>query len=327
MSISHPAHSVFTRTGFSSCLRRTFRSSHRLENRKPKHPNIKASELGIVQPLSGKDFRPYSEEEKAALKKHYTPQQIAAIEAGEAAVDTDDIAKQGTFRSDNYALPYIDDLSYIHPVVDKPLRAPDSNYDSNLRLKDSDELATDVARWVENLPEKPTRLDWVKFKDNVRLTVGKEEAERNPRSYLSPELPQIEGLKPRAVPKDGNEDIHPHTLRLMLQTGYTIDQIKKFRTKLILVRRVTNQTRLGKIQTLYFLTVAGNSRGWLGVGEGKSTESEDGRRISFLNAIRNMVPIPRYEERTIFGDVKGKVGATELELMTRPPGTTPFPPV
>jgi ribosomal protein S5 len=31
-------------------------------------------------------------------------------------------------------------------------------------------------------------------------------------------------------------------------------------------------------------------------------------------AIRNMQPIPRYENRTIYGDVKGKVGATELQL-------------
>lgn len=33
-----------------------------------------------------------------------------------------------------------------------------------------------------------------------------------------------------------------------------------------------------------------------------------------------MQPILRYEDRTIFGDVEGKVGAVELKLMTRPPG-------
>jgi ribosomal protein S5 len=33
-----------------------------------------------------------------------------------------------------------------------------------------------------------------------------------------------------------------------------------------------------------------------------------------------MRPIKRYEQRTIFGTVSGKVGATELELYARPPG-------
>jgi hypothetical protein len=33
-----------------------------------------------------------------------------------------------------------------------------------------------------------------------------------------------------------------------------------------------------------------------------------------------MQPVPRYENRTIFGDVTGKVGAVELQLMHRPPG-------
>ena len=33
-----------------------------------------------------------------------------------------------------------------------------------------------------------------------------------------------------------------------------------------------------------------------------------------------MQPIPRYEERTIFGEVDGKVSAVEVKLMARPPG-------
>jgi small subunit ribosomal protein S5 len=33
-----------------------------------------------------------------------------------------------------------------------------------------------------------------------------------------------------------------------------------------------------------------------------------------------MQPILRYEKRTIFGEVNGKVSATELELYARPPG-------
>ena len=108
--------------------------------------------------------------------------------------------------------------------------------------------------------------------------------------------------------------------RLMKQTGLQFEQITKLRLKVLNMHRVVNQTRMGKVQSMYYLTVAGNGKGMVGIGEGKSTEMEDAQRQSAANAIRNMVPVMRYEERTIFGDVKGKVGATELRLMTRPPG-------
>ena len=161
----------------------------------------------------------------------------------------------------------------------------------------------------------------MKFRDNMRLMVGKEEAERNPRSALAPEIPQgLEALRRGTVKADG-EDMDPAMKRLMKQTGYSLSDIRQFRVKTLVVHRVVNQTRMGKIQSMYFLTVAGNQKGLLGIGEGKSTESEDARRQAYFNAIRNLQPIPRYEERTIFGDVRVKMGAVELELMTRPPGS------
>ena len=106
----------------------------------------------------------------------------------------------------------------------------------------------------------------------------------------------------------------------MKQTGFTRDQIRRFRTKVLVEKRVTTVTRLGKIPSMYNLAVAGNGKGLLGIGEGKADEPETARQQATMAAIRNMVPIPRYEGRTIYGDVKGKVGAVELELMTRPPG-------
>ena len=63
-----------------------------------------------------------------------------------------------------------------------------------------------------------------------------------------------------------------------------------------------------------------NQDGMVGIGEGKAAEDEDGRRQAMMNAIRNMKPIPRYEERTIYGEVEGKVGASIVKLSSRPPG-------
>lgn len=308
-------------TWHSIYLRRSFHSSIPLHaHRKPRFPSVKASEQDNTQLATSEHFKRYTEAERKALAKQYTPEQITAIEAGEAAIDPEDLATQGAFREDSFALPYLDDLSYIHPVVDKPIRAPESNDDPDLRFKDENEIAQDLVHWVKNLPEKPDRLDWLKFRDNIRLTVGKEEAELNPRSYLSPELPKIDDLVQRSSDA-GKESIKDLKLRRLLkQTGYSLEDVKRFRVKHLVSHRVVNQTRLGKVSSLYFLTVAGNEKGFVGIGEGKSAEATDARKIAVYAAIRNLRPIPRYEQRTIFGDVKGKVAGTELELMTRPPG-------
>jgi hypothetical protein len=39
-----------------------------------------------------------------------------------------------------------------------------------------------------------------------------------------------------------------------------------------------------------------------------------------MSAIRNMKAIPRYENRTIYGDLEKKVAATRVLLYSRPPG-------
>ena len=333
MNIAQPVRCLLVRASPlpQRTLRRTLRTSAPLHARpSPKHKSIKASELGLIKEdqksknVSAKDLRSYSEDERAALAQRYTPEQIAAIEAGEAAVDPQDLAEQAAMREDPMRINYLDDFSTIHPVVDKPIRAPEENYDPNLRFKTEDELAEDLTDWIQHkVPDKPDqmdRLDYMKFFDDTRLTVGKPEAETNPRSYLAPEIPKLDILK-RGT-REG-EEIDPATRRLMRQTGFSHLEIKRFRTKNLVTHRVVNQTRLGKIQSIYHLTVAGNGKGLLGIGEGKSAEADEARTQARNAAIRNMQPVPMYEARTIFGDVKAKVSATEVELMTRPPGEYP----
>ena len=331
MSGPTPLRCFFSRSAaLSRCLQRNLHSTKQLYQR-PDFPNIlpkaptEASRKNAARlPTTANDFKAYSEEDKKKLTTHfkYTPAQLAAIEAGEAAIDPKDLAEQATMRDDPFAFDYYDDFATIHPVVDKPVRAPEENYDPKLRYKTEDEIAEDFVKFVEEMPEDATRLDYIKFTDNLRLTVGKEEAERNPVSSLAPEIPKgLESLKGTGAGKSGEAEIDPAMKRLMRQTGFSLDEIKRFRVKNLVSHRVVNQTRMGKIQSIYYLTVAGNMRGLLGIGEGKSVEAEDARRQAHYAAIRNVQPIPRYEDRTIYGDVKVKMGAVELELMTRPPGT------
>jgi len=103
-------------------------------------------------------------------------------------------------------------------------------------------------------------------------------------------------------------------------TGYTQGQLRRFPVRKMVFHRVVNQTRMGKIQRFYALHIAGNTNGLLGIGEGKSAEPGDAGQIATYMALRNLEPIPRYEGRTIYGNVQVKIGAVELELRTAPPG-------
>ncbi|KAL1967935.1 hypothetical protein VTN77DRAFT_2352 [Rasamsonia byssochlamydoides] len=342
MSVSRPARCLFCTFSRAASTgarvpRRQFHASPAQLKEKPKQPMIKESDMKTLQEiqkdLKPSDFKPYTEEEKARLSEVYSPEQIAAIEAGEAAIDPKDLAEQFAIRRDPMKFHYLDDFSTIEPVVDKHIRAPESNSDYNARLKDEDDFAEDFARFFAEMPENATAADWVRFTENLRLTIGKEENERNPSSALVPDLFQpgeslSRDLPPEGAPKEKekqdkgqqSEEMTDALKRLLQSTGYTLDMIRSLKLKTLVSHPVVNQTRLGKVRRQYCLSIAGNGNGLLGIGEAKSEEAGDAMTQSKYRAIRNMQPILRYENRTIYGDVEGKVGAVELKLMTRPPG-------
>ncbi|KAI9790915.1 MAG: 28S ribosomal protein S5, mitochondrial [Peltula sp. TS41687] len=327
MNPSRPARCLFcriqTRTKRPLIGLRNFHpSSSRPARRKPTFRNVKAEDLGLIK-TTGEDFPRYTADELAQLKEKYTEEQLKALEAGEEAIDSEDLAAQGTIRDDPFRFKYLDDFSKIRPGIDKPIRNPEGNYDPDLRYKTEDEIFGDLAEFYQNTPDNMTegqaRLAFRRFEDENRWTVGKEEAERAPRDYLAPDLPEFEDPTIRYPEKvEGVTD--PAMLPVLQQTGFTPDDLKKFRSKHLVMHRVVNQTRMGKIMTQYSLTIAGDGQGLLGIGEGKAGEPEDARRQSLRSAIRNMQPIHRYEGRTIFGDVQAKVGASVVSLMHRPPG-------
>ncbi|KAK3678141.1 28S ribosomal protein S5, mitochondrial [Recurvomyces mirabilis] len=258
-----------------SAPRRQFHASTpRPARRRPAYPSVSQKKLEEQKARNADiDARaaqllPYTDREKELLAKRYTPEQMAAIEAGEAAINPRDMAEQGRLRGDAFRPTYIDDFATIRPTVDKPIR-----------------IAIDDA-------------------------AAQQDQDRSRRA------------KKQKIPGTSyaSEEADPHMLRLRQQTGLDAQQISRIRVKNLVSHRVVNQTRMGKIQSLYYLTIAGNQDGMLGIGEGKAAEDEDGRRQAMMNAIRNMRPIARYEERTIFGDVEAKVGAAVVQLMARPPG-------
>lgn len=344
MSIARPARCLFC--SFSRATahgprvpRRQFQlSAIQLQDKGPKPPvEVEGKTLKQIRDeLTPDHFKPYTEEEKAWLKEHYTPEQLAAVEAGEAAIDPKDLAEQFRIRKDPMKLSYLDDLSVIEPGLDKHVRAPESNSDYNATLKTEDDFVDDFAKFFSEIPENVSVSDWVRFAETNRVTIGKEENELNPNSSLVPDLFQhgenldgkmanpppyyeVEGANLSKVDEEPSDALK----MLMKATGHNQQTLSKIRERSLVKKFVTNQTRLGKVRSQYVLSIAGNENGLLGIGEGKSQEMGDAIVQARFRAIRNMKPIPRYENRTIFGDVKGKSGAVELKLMSRPPGKHP----
>jgi small subunit ribosomal protein S5 len=279
-SVTHSANNVrrsFSTTPVEQARKRTTRS---------RYPNVKAEDLGIAssrQPevdALAAHLRPYTAREKKLLAMKYTPEQMAAIEAGEKSIDATDLMTQGRFRTDPMRIDYIDDFATVRPIVDKAPQGLDAEMNAPLAL--GAQPVTDAT--------------------------SSQHGEKSARP----------GRRQKEEEKTEEDQ---HLLRLCQQTGLTPQEIRRIRVKNLVTHRVVNQTRMGKIQSLYFLTIAGNEQGMLGIGEGKAAEEEDGRRQAMMNAIRNMKPIPRYEERTIFGEVEAKVGASVVKLSSRPPGT------
>jgi small subunit ribosomal protein S5 len=384
MSVCRPASCLFRRSAAaipkvsSSTLRPLHTTTIRHGRRRPHYPSIPATELAQIDE-EAKQFTGYTDEEKQALKHHYTPTQLAALEEAEKAIDPRDLVTQAIFRNDHWRPTYLDDFTTLDPFLDKkPVKEPTfagrvkmitedtfrDQFEKRAEAKDMDPRSTDemfrvvehrqdltdterkfitklkryrgsdkestirkyLAKYVGEYKPESGLLDWDRTGSDMDDPLwlvdgdGKEKGLDEDYSALAPEVPKFDDPRIR-WPFGEDDDANAAGLkRLALQTGFTSDEIRKFFAKNLVMHRVVNQTRMGKIASFYNLAIAGNKNGLLGIGEGKSTEPEDAERQAKMNAIRNMKPIHRYEERTIYGEVNGKVGAVEVQLSARPPG-------
>ncbi|KAH8677355.1 hypothetical protein BX600DRAFT_506401 [Xylariales sp. PMI_506] len=375
MSVFRPARCLLSRR-FAAAARPSapqyhgqFHSCARLEKRRQRFKNVTAEQMGLmtnedVAKFSKEKFEPYSKEELEILKKHYTPEQMEALEAGEAAIDPKDLTIQGRFRRDPYKLPYLDDFSRLAPSIDRqPKQHPPP--DPNARWMNDDEMVADfftdpndyklrpLLEWAnisEEQWEKLSEVEKKNIKSEIALTIKHQQAsnvggtpeeveglqymlERSSfndadtasNSALAPglgtDIPGVSGAYTSPTdPEDHGLDDAGIYRQLKRRTGLTVQQIMSLTVKVLVTRVVSNQTRLGKVQSIWTLAIAGNKDGWLGVGEAKSTEPSVASLKAKLLAIRNMQPIRRYENRTIHGSVTAKVSGTVVQLDARPPG-------
>ncbi|KAK8130249.1 hypothetical protein PG999_002629 [Apiospora kogelbergensis] len=378
MSVARPARCLLSKR-FAAALKpatptcsAAFHSSAHLEARKKQRfKSIRAEEMGLtspekVQKYTEENFQPYTPEEIEILKKHYSPDQMEALQAGEAAIDPTDLTIQGRLRKDPYKIPYLDDFSRLAPVVDKRPKKQHSPPDFNkLRWLSEEEFMNDIARfakeadapqakaWLEGKLNDPKlseeQREWVgaqlaKVSAQLERTKGLEGKDGDAEglefllersmlnddnapsdSSIAPSLgkdvPGIAGIYQNPIdPEDQGLDDEGIYQDLKRRTGLSVKEMTSLTVKVLVVRMVHNQTRLGKIRSIWVLAIAGNGNGRLGIGEAKSVEQGTATQKAKLLAIRNMKPIPRYEERTIHGSVTSKFGATIVKLDARPPG-------
>jgi small subunit ribosomal protein S5 len=356
---------------------------------------VRAADMGLmtdkqVDDFTKQKFPQYTQEELDILRTKYSPAQIAALEAGEAAIDPRDLTVQGRLRDDPYTLPYIDDFAETQPVIDKRARNKEAP-DPLARFMNMDEFTEDLVRWADKFQvgevtgKLKTLVDfvpeeWKKKPEGNWPGEVREEAHKAFQQYLADEVsrqqsgkdaddvgggptdadilqyilersamtdnnrttdsslahglpskvPGVSGLYKNAIdPADMGMDDTGVYQDLKRRTGMSVSEILRLQTKKLVHRYVANQTRLGKVRKSSVMFIVGNGDGWLGIGEAKSTEPMIATLKARLLAIRNMQPIRRYENRTIYGTVEAKVSGTVVRMSARPPGmpcSPPYPP-
>jgi small subunit ribosomal protein S5 len=311
------------------------------------YDQLPQEQLGDIQDVA-KTLPTRSSDAGKGLEEIYTEEQLEALREAEKAIDPRDLVTQARMRNDHWAPQTIEDFAYIDPQVDQ-----DKAYAKLMKDITSDAFIPKVIKRLKDPRDTQELFQEAKqlnLKVEVKTFLNKLEdwCEANPAQFEEREAyvrdilhryvtvpgteednlldefatynEQAEELQKKA-PATEEESLEAAGMRrVAAETGFGLAELKKFRVKSLVFRRVVNQTRMGKIPSMYNLTVVGNGNGLIGIGEGKSAEMSDASRQAVLNALRNMKPIQRYENRTIFGKILKKVGGTTVEVTAKPPG-------
>ena len=91
--------------------------------------------------------------------------------------------------------------------------------------------------------------------------------------------------------------------------------------KLVAINRITKVVKGGRRFGFAAIVVAGNQKGSIGIGQGKSKQVPDAIKKATEVAKRNMVKIPLKDGRTLHHDVYGKNGSGRVLMRSAPTGT------
>ncbi|KAI5963586.1 MRPS5 [Candida pseudojiufengensis] len=223
------------------------------------------------------------------LKKYYTPEILESIKIAESVVEPKDYL--------NLQLQGRDGLSKIAPT--------NKNFDYS---RNDPEWEEPILYPNQGLGRTPyPAIPQVHSADRGDLKIRFSNAPRAPNDtaqsntaiktpfQIARELSQLTGLDERCI---RNLYIRP-----------------------LVMKRVSLKTAKGNIANFFVMSVAGDKNGMIGLGIGKS---RDGIRTAATkahwNAIKNLTPIKRYDNRTILGSIELKYHATTLKFKSAPVG-------
>lgn len=97
--------------------------------------------------------------------------------------------------------------------------------------------------------------------------------------------------------------------------------VQRIPNTLLVSKTVMNMTGKGKIMQFFVLVTMGDGKGMLGIGQGKDPLSFPvAMEKAIWEASRSMRMVPRYQNRTIYGEVYKKYHAVHLTLRSAPAG-------
>jgi ribosomal protein S5 len=90
--------------------------------------------------------------------------------------------------------------------------------------------------------------------------------------------------------------------------------------KVLHVRKVSRTNSGGKVRSTSVLVIVGNQNGLAGYGMGKSSDYISAIQKATNQAIKNLRPVLRFENRTIYSDMNYNKYGVDLRLKTAFPG-------
>ena len=102
--------------------------------------------------------------------------------------------------------------------------------------------------------------------------------------------------------------------------AWTPNEIRNLKIYRAIDRRVVKQSGKGKIARRGLLIIVGNGNGLVGYGNAKNDRTEFAIARAKSEALRTMDYVDRFEGRTIWTEMHGKLGATRIILRPRPVG-------
>ncbi|KAK7204449.1 mitochondrial 37S ribosomal protein MRPS5 [Myxozyma melibiosi] len=230
------------------------------------------------------------------LAQFYSPKMIKSIIASEQSV-TPDLWKSRREPISGFAISYVDDLAARDRFWDS---ARGEWHDPAVEPRQPVPLFGEGA---EKAAEKKERQEQIEAQaDQILEEHGPEAAEE----FYNEEMQELD----EEISDEPEVTIPGNTL--------SNEYLSSLTAKTLVRKVVSNVTRLGKIRSFYALVAVGDKNGMVGIGEGRHRENASvANTKARVQAMANMVYVPRYENRTIYGQLQHKYHGVEMDLFPR----------